>query len=49
MPTSASPAPASPRAKRGALTGAALSDEVFDSSRSVLRPVRGAKTAVTGL
>ncbi len=49
MSASASPAPAPAKAKRGALTGAALSDEVFDSSRSVLRPVRGAKTAVTGL
>jgi ribosomal protein S27AE len=47
MPTTSSSANSA--AKRGALSGAALSDEVLDSSRSVLRPIRGAKTAVTGL
>lgn len=35
-------------AKRGSLTGAALNDEVFDSSPTLLRPSRGG-TAVTGL
>ncbi|MGN6258313.1 MAG: SNF2-related protein [Solirubrobacterales bacterium] len=41
-----SPAPS--QAKRGALSGAALSDEVFDSSPSLLRPGRG-KGSVAGL
>ncbi len=49
MPASSSTPAAQSKAKRGALTGAALSDEVLDSSPSVLRPIRGAKTAVTGL
>ncbi|HEY5052246.1 MAG TPA: SNF2-related protein, partial [Solirubrobacterales bacterium] len=49
MPSSPSTPSTPPKAKRGALTGAALNDEVLDSSPSVLRPIRGAKTAVTGL
>ena len=48
MPAAASLAPERQKAKRGALTGAALSDEVFDSSPSLLRPTRGANS-VTGL
>lgn len=35
--------------KRGALKGAALSDEVFDSSPSLLRPGRGIRSTVAGL
>jgi hypothetical protein len=42
--TQAAPA----EAKRGSLTGAALSDEVFDSSPTLLRTSRGGR-AVTGL
>lgn len=45
--TASTPAPS--REKRGALTGAALSDEVFDSSPSLLRPSRGKKNTVAGL
>ena len=48
MPAPATSAQERPRAKRGALTGAALTDEVFDSSPSLLRPTRG-KNAVAGL
>ncbi len=47
MPATTRPSERS-QAKRGALTGAALSDEVFDSSTSLLRPTRGTN-AVTGL
>ncbi len=48
MPATTPAARERSRAKRGALTGAALSDEVFDSSPSLLRPMRGAN-AVAGL
>jgi hypothetical protein len=48
MPETASSPSAPSKAKRGALTGAALSDEVFDSSPSLLRPARG-NQAVAGL
>ena len=48
MPASTTSASERPRAKRGDLTGAALTDEVFDSSPSLLRPTRG-KNAVAGL
>ncbi len=44
------PSPSAPAgAKRSALTGAALSDEVFDSSPSLLRPSRGNGNTVAGL
>ncbi len=44
------PSPAAPtQGKRSALTGAALSDEVFDSSPSLLRPSRGDRNTVAGL
>jgi hypothetical protein len=44
------PAPsAKAKGKRSALTGAALSDEVFDSSPSLLRPNRGRRDTVAGL
>lgn len=48
MPPSATLAPERAKEKRGALTGAALSDEVFDSSPSLLRAARG-NGAVAGL
>jgi hypothetical protein len=46
-PTKTAPAEAEP--KRGDLTGAALTDEVFDSSSTLLRTARGQAGAVTGL
>jgi len=49
MPVSTPPASAAPQEKRSALTGAALSDEVFDSSPSLLRPSRGDRDTVAGL
>jgi hypothetical protein len=49
MPTSTPPVSASVQEKRSALTGAALSDEVFDSSPSLLRPSRGDRDTVAGL
>jgi integrase len=48
MSAPASPAPARPRAKRGALIGAALTDEVFDSSPSLLRHTFGTRMAAAG-
>lgn len=48
MPPPASPAPGQATEKRGALRGAALSDEVFDSSPSLLRAARG-NGAIAGL
>lgn len=48
MPASTTSASEPPRAKRGDLTGAALTDEVFDSSPSLLRSTRG-RSAVAGL
>ncbi|HEY2333620.1 MAG TPA: SNF2-related protein [Solirubrobacterales bacterium] len=49
MPVS-TPSPTAPtQGKRSALTGAALSDEVFDSSPSLLRPSRGDRNTVAGL
>lgn len=49
MPVSDPPASAPSQGKRSALTGAALSDEVFDSSPSLLRPSRGKQSTVAGL
>lgn len=49
MPVSTPPASAPSQGKRSALTGAALSDEVFDSSPSLLRPSRGDRDTVAGL
>jgi len=46
-PTNAATAETEP--KRGHLTGAALTDEVFDSSPTLLRNARGRTGAVTGL
>ena len=46
-PTTTASAVAEP--KRGDLTGAALTDEVFDSSSTLRRPARGEAGAVTGL
>ena len=49
MPVS-TPSPSAPaKGKRSALTGSALSDEVFDSSPSLLRPSRGDRNTVAGL
>lgn len=47
MPSSAATAPGR-GAKRGSLTGAALTNEVFDSSPTLLQGARGGK-AITGL
>lgn len=47
-PSTAVASPSS-QGKRSALTGAALSDEVFDSSPSLLRPSRGDANTVAGL
>jgi SNF2-related domain len=49
MPTSTPAASPSSREKRSSLDGGALSDEVFDSSPSLLRPSRGDKDTVAGL
>jgi SNF2 family DNA or RNA helicase len=49
MPVPTASSSTAPGAKRSALTGAALSDEVFDSSPSLLRPSRGDKNTVAGL
>jgi SNF2 family DNA or RNA helicase len=49
MPVSTPSPPAPARGKRSALTGAALSNEVFDSSPSLLRPSRGDRDTVAGL
>jgi hypothetical protein len=49
MPATPSDAPTRSEPKRGALTGAALTDEVFDSSPSLLRPSRGSANTVAGL
>lgn len=49
MPGSSASSSAATGGKRSALTGAALSDEVFDSSPSLLRPSRGDKNTVAGL
>lgn len=49
MSTTAARAPEGSEAKRGALSGGALTDEVFDSSPTILRPSRGRKDTVAGL
>lgn len=49
MPASTPPAGAPAQGKRSALTGAAMTDEVFDSSPSLLRPSRGDRNTVAGL
>src|SRR5690349_9616731 len=49
MPVSTPAPPAPARGKRSSLTGSALSDEVFDSSPSLLRPSRGDRNTVAGL
>ena len=48
MPVNSASKQERPEAKRGALTGAALTDEVLDSSPSLLDRVRGGE-ALTGL
>jgi SNF2-related domain/Helicase conserved C-terminal domain len=49
MSASTSPAYSPTQGKRSALTGAAMTDEVFDSSPSLLRPSRGDHNTVAGL
>lgn len=49
MPVSTASSTTATKGKRSALSGAALSDEVFDSSPSLLRPSRGDKNTVAGL